>query len=107
MRAEQRGARRPADTPNFDDCLSADRPRLRRLARDLARPPRAADQHARLQADLETLLMRSRAAYAARRAALRTPVFPPELPVSARRDEFGAALAAVEVIIVCGETGSG
>ncbi|WP_449192975.1 ATP-dependent RNA helicase HrpA [Thauera sp.] len=107
MRAEQRGARRPADTPNFDDCLSADRPRLRRLARDLARPPRAADQHARLQADLETLLMRSRAAYAARRAALPTPDFPPELPVSARRDEIAAALAAHQVIIVCGETGSG
>ena len=33
--------------------------------------------------------------------------FPPELPVSARRGEIEAALAAHQVIIVCGETGSG
>ncbi len=33
--------------------------------------------------------------------------FPESLPVSARRDEIAAALAAHQVIIVCGETGSG
>ena len=33
--------------------------------------------------------------------------FPESLPVSARRDEIAAALAANQVIIVCGETGSG
>ena len=33
--------------------------------------------------------------------------FPPDLPVSARRAEIEAALAAHQVIIVCGETGSG
>ncbi len=43
----------------------------------------------------------------ARRAALPVPDFPPELPVSARRDEIAEALAAHQVIIVCGETGSG
>ncbi|MCO5123060.1 MAG: ATP-dependent RNA helicase HrpA [Rhizobacter sp.] len=38
----------------------------------------------------------------------RPPItFPESLPVSARRDEIGAALAAHQVIIVCGETGSG
>ncbi|MFU2486665.1 ATP-dependent RNA helicase HrpA [Thauera sp. WH-1] len=132
MRAEHRGARRPSDLPTFDDCLSADRPRLRRMARDLARPPRAAgagkavsqaprsaedargpgpatvaDRQARLQADLDALLERSRAALLARRAALPVPDFPSELPVSARRDEIADALAAHQVIIVCGETGSG
>ena len=34
-------------------------------------------------------------------------VFPEELPVSTRRDDIAAALAANQVIIVCGETGSG
>ncbi|MBC7416125.1 MAG: ATP-dependent RNA helicase HrpA, partial [Herminiimonas sp.] len=34
-------------------------------------------------------------------------VFPEELPVSARRDDIAAALSANQVIIVCGETGSG
>ena len=33
--------------------------------------------------------------------------FPEELPVSARRDEIAAAILAHQVIIVCGETGSG
>ena len=111
MRAENRGARRPSDTPNFDDCLSADRPRLRRMARGLARPAkgdeRAAAQRTRLQADFDALLERSRTALLARRAALPVPEFPPELPVSARRDEIAATLAAHQVIIVCGETGSG
>src|SRR5450830_1719327 len=34
-------------------------------------------------------------------------VFPEELPVSGRREEIAAALQANQVIIVCGETGSG
>src|SRR5437868_14036369 len=33
--------------------------------------------------------------------------FPEQLPVSARRDEIAAAIAAHQVVIVCGETGSG
>ena len=33
--------------------------------------------------------------------------FPPQLPVSAQRDAIAAALAAHQVAIVCGETGSG
>ena len=33
--------------------------------------------------------------------------FPESLPVSARRDEIAAAIAAHQVVIVCGETGSG
>ena len=153
MRAEHKGERRPSALPNFDDCLSADRPRLRRMARDLARgvqaapakrgsaggqvgagqaraqeasrvPERSAGgapgaaeaqpgrdrveaRTARLQADFDALRARSRAAFAARRAALPVPDFPPELPVSARRDEIAAAFTAHQVIIVCGETGSG
>jgi len=35
------------------------------------------------------------------------PDFPPDLPISARRDEIAAAILAHQVIIVCGETGSG
>jgi ATP-dependent helicase HrpA len=39
--------------------------------------------------------------------ALPPLTFPEELPVSAMRDEIGAAIAAHQVVIVCGETGSG
>jgi ATP-dependent helicase HrpA len=146
MRAEQKGERHPSALPNLDDCLSVDRPRLRRMARDLARgvqaapgkrgsagagaqqdvsvqdqdaggaptaagvsprDERAAARASRLQADFDAQLARSRAAFAARRGALPVPDFPPELPVSARRDEIAAAFFAHQVIIVCGETGSG
>jgi ATP-dependent helicase HrpA len=45
---------------------------------------------------------------AIRRAAAIPPVsYPPELPVSERRDDIAAAIAANPLIIVCGETGSG
>ena len=145
MRVEHKGERRPSALPDFDDCLSVDRPRLRRMARDLARelspaPGRRAAagarrspdaallpgdgklpaaqeapqsqngaqaKRARLQADFDALRARSRAAFDTRRAALPVPDFPPELPVSARRDEIAAAFSAHQVIIVCGETGSG
>ena len=43
------------------------------------------------------------------RRAARVPriVYPPELPVSARRDDIAAVMRAHQTIIVCGETGSG
>src|ERR1019366_3752023 len=43
----------------------------------------------------------------ARRAALPRPEFPAELPVSGRREEIAQAIRDNQVVIVCGETGSG
>ncbi|MEE6286993.1 ATP-dependent RNA helicase HrpA [Georgenia sp. MJ173] len=43
----------------------------------------------------------------ARREALPAISYPEQLPVSARRDEIAAAIAANQVVIVAGETGSG
>jgi len=50
-----------------------------------------------------------RSAAAAKRAAVVVPpiTFPEQLPVSARREEIAAAIAANQVVIVSGETGSG
>ncbi|GGK41536.1 ATP-dependent RNA helicase HrpA [Nocardia camponoti] len=42
-----------------------------------------------------------------RRAAVPTISYPEQLPVSARRDDIAAAIAANQVVIVAGETGSG
>ncbi|MCX7153388.1 MAG: ATP-dependent RNA helicase HrpA, partial [Proteobacteria bacterium] len=50
---------------------------------------------------------RSEAELAARRAALPRPEFPPDLPVSARREDIARAITEHQVVIVCGETGSG
>jgi ATP-dependent helicase HrpA len=53
---------------------------------------------------------RQEAVVAARRAALPTPEslhYPPELPVSERRDDIRALIRDHQVVIVAGETGSG
>jgi len=42
-----------------------------------------------------------------RRALAPKPEFPPELPITAKREEIATAIAAQQVVIVCGETGSG
>ena len=56
-----------------------------------------------LAADIEkSLKQRQR-----RTANLPAPQFPDELPVSQRRDDIAAAIAAHQVVIVAGETGSG
>ncbi len=49
----------------------------------------------------------NQARYQARLSALPKPEYPNDLPVSARRDEIAAAIAKHQVVIVCGETGSG
>ncbi len=49
----------------------------------------------------------SREELAARRANLPRPEFPPDLPVSAKREDITRAIRAHQVVIVCGETGSG
>ncbi len=49
----------------------------------------------------------SAAQQAARAARLPAITFPEELPVSARRGDVAAAIRAHQVVIVCGETGSG
>ena len=42
-----------------------------------------------------------------RRALAPRPEFPEELPISAKREDIAKAIAAHQVVIVCGETGSG
>ena len=49
----------------------------------------------------------SQAKFAARLASLPKPEYSLELPVSSRRDEISTAIKNNQVVIVCGETGSG
>ena len=77
------------------------RPLLRRLARLRRRPrPRELEALAREAAA-------SRAAAEARRAALPRPRYPEGLPVVAHREAILEALSRHQVVILCGETGSG
>ena len=88
----------------LDDCLSADRPRLAKRLRGLKRRPASLDELPQpLRADLES----SAAKCATRRAQLPRPTFPDELPVNQRRAEIAETIRRHQVVIVCGETGSG
>ena len=65
----------------------------------------AAREHALGQAAAE--LERAQARVEDRRQAVPVISYPPELPVSQRRDEIAAAIRDHQVVIVAGETGSG
>ncbi len=90
---------------DFSDCLAADRPRLKSLFRELKNVQGPRRQKA--QADLNALYERSRGIVAKRRERLPKPVFQEDLPVNERRAEIAELIAKHQVVIVCGETGSG
>jgi len=84
--------------------------------RDQLRLRRRADKAASLRDDaareravgqLRAELDRAEAVVARRRAAVPVISYPPELPISQKKDEIAAALRDHQVIVVAGETGSG
>ncbi len=87
--------------------MAADVPRLMALARKLAVQQRAAKPYDHLEQSLNEATLRSRAKLAQRRAALPQPEFNDVLPIAERRSEIADLIAKHQVVIVCGETGSG
>ncbi|MEQ6340907.1 MAG: ATP-dependent RNA helicase HrpA [Gammaproteobacteria bacterium] len=79
------------------------RRRLDRLCRDHAAGRLNQGAYAGLSASIDA----SRDRRARRLAALPIPEFPEDLPVSEQREKIAAAIHAHQVVIVCGETGSG
>ena len=93
-------------------CMLSDKHALRRKLRDVADLQKLPDEHAKLKTqrllgEVAQKVRASQAKYAARLANLPKPEYPLELPVSSRRDEIAKAIASNQVVIVCGETGSG
>jgi ATP-dependent helicase HrpA len=82
-----------------------DRGRLRRRL-DAVRSTPAAGREVAL-AGLAGDVDAARRRVAARRDGLPVPSYPPELPVSRRKDDLLAAIRDHQVVIVAGETGSG
>jgi ATP-dependent helicase HrpA len=95
------------DATALSHCLLADRKALAKRLQGLRQRQKRGlpfDQGlARLQADVQ----RSQAAFAARQGALGPIRYPEELPISARREEIAGLIQRHQVIILCGETGSG
>jgi len=89
-------------TGALDGVMLADRwTLLRRIERWAARPSE------RDLAAIDAAMERSLAQVAQRQLNLPAPKFPEELPVSALREDIAAAIREHQVVIVCGETGSG
>jgi len=101
--ARDRHYSRPADSRS--DTLTADARRLRALSRELQQA--IGPKREKPQADLGALLAASRTAVAERRSKLPRPEFQPDLPVNERRGDIAELIANNQVVIVCGETGSG
>jgi ATP-dependent helicase HrpA len=95
---------RRAEAPE-NGCLTADLKRLKGMQRELLRS--TGDKKQKLQADFGELLARSQAGVAERRGRLPKPEFQSDLPVNERRADIAELIAKHQVVIVCGETGSG
>jgi ATP-dependent helicase HrpA len=88
----------------IERCMLRDQHRLRRRLSAL-RDDDAHNETALIE--LAEAVKASAARRAARDAARPRPTYPPDLPVAMRKDEIARAIAAAQVIVVCGETGSG
>jgi ATP-dependent helicase HrpA len=88
-------------------CMLADRfPLRRRLqqAKDLLKQNKPVEKSL---TDIARKVQSSSQRLAQRLEKLPKPEYPLELPVSSRRDEIAKAITENQVVIVCGETGSG
>ena len=96
----------------LQSCMLVDQKAIKRKLRDASNLVKLVDATAqrksqRLMAEIAQKIQASQAKYSARLAKLPKPAYPSELPVSSRRDEIANAIINNQVVIVCGETGSG
>ncbi len=99
--------RMPPDTVDLDQLLLTDRARLQVLqARIEAREARGAPA-TRERDRWRGQLAEARARFERRLASVPDVSYPPELPVSRRIAEIRDAIMHHQVVVVCGETGSG
>jgi ATP-dependent helicase HrpA len=92
-------------------CMLADRfPLKNRLTQDSNLLAKNAPQSKTIEKSIQDIAQKIRASqakFALRLGNLPKPEYSLELPVSSRRDEIATAIKNNQVVIVCGETGSG
>ena len=91
----------------IDDCMARDIPALRKQLRGLLARCRRAQPVDRGLARLQSAVAASNQQFSARMVGLPKPAYPLSLPVVERREDILALIAAHQVVIICGETGSG
>ncbi|WP_295543324.1 ATP-dependent RNA helicase HrpA [uncultured Thiohalocapsa sp.] len=99
-------ARRVTDA-DLQGCLLRDRQALHRRLRGLRRRAEQGLPVDRGLGKVAQSLAISQATVASRRAAVPMVTYPPALPVSERRDEVARLIRDNQVVVLCGETGSG
>ncbi|MEJ2692059.1 MAG: ATP-dependent RNA helicase HrpA, partial [Candidatus Thiodiazotropha sp.] len=87
--------------------MLADRASLSRRLQGLRRRARAGQPYEEGLRKLYRLLRSSQERLTQRRQALPSPEFPRELPISERLDQIKGLISENQVVILCGETGSG
>jgi ATP-dependent helicase HrpA len=92
---------------DLQTCLIADSQSLFRQLRALRRQAHRGQPIDQGLKSLWQAIGQSRALLERRRAQMPAIAYPPELPVSERRDEIARLIQAHQVIVLCGETGSG
>jgi ATP-dependent helicase HrpA len=97
---------------SIDGCMIADRHRLRMRLKEIEflhskNSSIEQEKASRLIDQLVEKMASSSAKMSARKNALPTPRYELDLPVTARKDEIKNAIGQHQVVIVCGETGSG
>jgi ATP-dependent RNA helicase HrpA len=90
-----------------DRCLIRDRHRLRSALQRAVEAARRGKLTPEEAAALADELVHSEQQMKLREAAVPAVSYPEELPVSVRREEIGRVICENQVVIVCGETGSG
>lgn len=91
----------------LDSTLLADRHKLRRELQQLREQAKRGAVDEKQLARVGERLLRSVEKVAARAAARPLVSYDDTLPVHARREDIGRAIAQHQVVIICGETGSG
>ena len=95
------------DATLIDDCLLADRHAFRKRLAGLQRRWKNKQPVDIGLEKLEKEILASRQTVALRRDLAREISFPPDLPITGRLDEIRETIAASQIVILCGETGSG
>ncbi|WP_317931566.1 ATP-dependent RNA helicase HrpA [Halioxenophilus sp. WMMB6] len=92
---------------DFAKTLGKDRPQLARLRQDIEHRQRTNKPFDRLLAKMSELVAQSTLAVEQKRERLPEIQFPPELPISEKRELIAEAIAEHQVVVLAGETGSG
>ncbi len=93
--------------PQLRQAMLADRHRLRRLMREVARARQAGKPADRSERKLQRWWEESSAKLSRRQQNRPTVQLDPTLPISQRSQEIAEAIQQHSVVVICGETGSG